>query len=99
MSDATVVPAPSGQNRPAPARNDAGSLRITETPRLRVEMLHPHLRNVRRQVGDLDELTESVRAIGVLQPLMVAPHPDLDGEWVIIAGRNRSAYLDLPPTR
>jgi ParB/RepB/Spo0J family partition protein len=59
--------------------------------RLPVAVLHPNLRNVRRQVTDLDELTESVRVFGVLQPLTVAPHPDLPGEWVIIAGHRRHA--------
>jgi ParB/RepB/Spo0J family partition protein len=71
---------------PAPA------VRAGEQPtRLPVSVLHPNLRNVRRQVTDLDELTESVRVFGVLQPLTVAPHPDLPGEWVIIAGHRRHA--------
>jgi ParB/RepB/Spo0J family partition protein len=59
--------------------------------RLPVVVLHPNLRNVRRQVTDLDELADSIRVFGVLQPLTVAPHPDLPGEWAIIAGHRRHA--------
>ncbi|MBV8576556.1 MAG: ParB/RepB/Spo0J family partition protein [Acetobacteraceae bacterium] len=37
----------------------------------------------------LAELVESVRARGVLQPLLVRPHPTLSGRYQIIAGERR----------
>lgn len=45
----------------------------------------------RQQVGEeaLDELAASIRAHGVLQPLLVRPHPDLGDCFQIIAGERR----------
>ncbi|MCL2428919.1 MAG: ParB/RepB/Spo0J family partition protein [Alphaproteobacteria bacterium] len=37
----------------------------------------------------LDELTESVRARGILQPLLARPHPAAEGRYQIIAGERR----------
>ncbi len=37
----------------------------------------------------LDELTQSVRARGVLQPLLVRPHPSSPGRYQIVAGERR----------
>ncbi len=55
--------------------------------------------NVRRDVGDISELTDSIREEGVLQPLLVRPH---NGKYEIIAGSRRytaaaHAGLDLLP--
>ena len=41
----------------------------------------------RREIGDLTELTDSIKAKGVLEPLLVKP--TLDGRWTIIAGERR----------
>lgn len=40
---------------------------------IKIEALRPHPHNPRRQLGDLSELTESVRESGVLQNLTVVP--------------------------
>ena len=37
----------------------------------------------------LDELTESIRSRGVLQPILARPHPDTPGHYQIIAGERR----------
>ena len=39
--------------------------------------------------GRLQELTESIRHQGVLQPILVRPHPDQPGRYQIIAGERR----------
>lgn len=39
--------------------------------------------------GALDELTESVRERGILQPLLARPHPGAEGRYQIIAGERR----------
>ncbi len=39
--------------------------------------------------GAIDDLVESVRAQGILQPLLVRPHPDEAGRFEIIAGERR----------
>lgn len=57
-----------------------------------VEAIHPHARNVRRSLGDLSELTSSVKASGIMQPITVAPR--LDGpnsQYVVVAGHRRLA--------
>jgi len=53
--------------------------------------LHPGKYQPRHQFGDeqLHDLSESIREKGVLQPLLVRPHPELVGEFEIIAGERR----------
>ena len=59
---------------------------------LAIEDVHPHPDNVRRDLGDLTELTNSIKAQGVLQPIVVVPNPDgIDGEMLLIAGHRRLA--------
>lgn len=53
---------------------------------LRIEKIEPHHANVREDLGDL---ARSIRQQGILQPLVVQPHPALDGRYRIIAGHRR----------
>lgn len=57
---------------------------------LNVADLQPHPDNPRTIVGDLSELTRSIRARGILQPLLVLPAND-DGVYFIAAGMRRHA--------
>lgn len=59
-----------------------------DVARLPIEALVPNPHNPRRSFGDepLDELTQSVRTHGVMQPLLVRP---VDGRYEIIAGERR----------
>lgn len=70
--------------------------------RVKVDRITPHDRNVRRDLGDLDELAASIKAQGVLQPLVVAPVAITQEEqkasagllpqrYVLIAGHRRLA--------
>ena len=70
---------PRGAERPRPQR------------RLPVEALTPNPRNPRHRFADvdLDELTESVREKGVVQPILVRPAPGEAGSFEIIAGERR----------
>jgi len=43
--------------------------------------------NVRRQVGDVTELAASIRAIGLLQPIVI--RPAVTGGFEVVAGRRR----------
>lgn len=52
--------------------------------------LAPHPDNPRTSLGDLTELTRSVRSHGILQPLVVLP-ADEQGVYRIIAGHRRHA--------
>lgn len=57
-----------------------------------IESLRPSGLNVRKVFDDqaMAELTESVRQVGILQPLLVAPDPEGgDGKYIIVAGERR----------
>ena len=56
---------------------------------LRVDILHPHPNNPRKDLGDLTELAESVKESGVMQNLTVVPHIDIEGEYTVIIGHRR----------
>jgi ParB family chromosome partitioning protein len=53
-----------------------------------VEQLDPNPEQPRVEIGDLTELTTSVKEKGVLEPLLVKPS-QLKGRWMIIAGERR----------
>ena len=62
---------------------------------LPVELLYPHPDNPRKDLGDLQELSDSIRAKGVLQNMTVVPYaqPDegVNGYRVIIGHRRLAA--------
>lgn len=55
---------------------------------IKVEQLDPNPEQPRVEVGDLTELTTSVKEKGVLEPLLVKPSA-VKGRWMIIAGERR----------
>lgn len=59
---------------------------------LPIEQLHPHPDNPRKQLGDLTELADSIRAKGVFQNLTVVP---FEGNYRIIIGHRRRAASEL----
>jgi ParB family chromosome partitioning protein len=69
---------------PAPERG-AGARQIEITK------LHPGKYQPRRTMGEdeLKDLSQSIRELGVLQPILVREHPDKAGEYEIIAGERR----------
>ncbi len=56
-----------------------------------VEHIHPNLQQPRQHYDEaaLEALAASIREQGVLQPLVVRPHPDKSGEFQIVAGERR----------
>lgn len=54
-----------------------------------VDQLHPHPNNPRKNLGDLTELAESIKAKGVLQNLTVVPAEE--GYHVVIGNRRHAA--------
>lgn len=69
---------------------------------LHVSRLKSHPRNVRDDLGDLAGLAESIRAHGILQPIVVEQAPMGGGQFLIIAGHRRyaaarKAGLDMVP--
>lgn len=59
--------------------------------RLPIELVHPNPNQPRRDFDPdaLAELAASLKAKGVIQPLIVRPHPDRPGEYEIVAGERR----------
>jgi ParB family chromosome partitioning protein len=53
-----------------------------------VEQIDPNPEQPRVEIGDLSELTESIKDKGVLEPLLVKPSA-AGGRWMIIAGERR----------
>ncbi|HUJ99306.1 MAG TPA: ParB/RepB/Spo0J family partition protein [Stellaceae bacterium] len=66
-----------------------------EAPRatraLPVELLHPGRYQPRRYFDTESQqaLVESIKAQGILQPLLVRRHPDIEGHYEIVAGERR----------
>ena len=58
-------------------------------PLLQLERIHPHPSNPRHHAVADDELIESIRDQGLIHDLVVAPHPDLEGEYRLIDGHRR----------
>ncbi|MGE3446674.1 MAG: ParB/RepB/Spo0J family partition protein [Microbacteriaceae bacterium] len=57
---------------------------------LNLSDMAPHPDNPRTSLGDLTELTRSIRSHGIIEPLVVLPAND-DGVYLIVAGRRRHA--------
>ena len=56
--------------------------RIKQTINIPVRDLHPHPKNPRKNLGDLEELTESIKKNGIMQNLTVIPgFYRANGEW------------------
>lgn len=65
---------------------------MTGLPQIPVERIFPNPDNVRRDLGDLAELSASIRARGLLQPLVVE---QTQRGWLIVDGHRRyQAALD-----
>lgn len=59
---------------------------------IKVECIHPHPKNPRKNLGDLTELTDSIRTFGILQNLTVVP--DGTEGYVVICGHRRLAAAE-----
>ena len=60
-----------------------------------LEHIHPHPDNLRKDLGDLTELAESIKKNGILQNLTVIPKEGESGEYIAIIGHRRSAAAKL----
>ena len=56
-----------------------------------IEKIHPNANQPRRHFNEdaLEELSESIRSNGVLQPILVRDHGERPGEYEIVAGERR----------
>lgn len=65
---------------------------VTMIPRSKLE---PHPDNPRKDLGDLSELSASIKARGILQNLTVVPSPGNTGKYRIVIGHRRFAATAL----
>lgn len=63
---------------------------MKEMQYIAIEQLHPHLDNPRKDLGDLTELTASIKQSGIYQNLTVVPR-EAGGYTVVIGHRRRAA--------
>lgn len=61
---------------------------LEELLELELEQVHPAKDNPRRKVGDVDELADSIRAMGVIEPLVAVRE---NGHFLLVAGARRHA--------
>ncbi|GGE06833.1 chromosome partitioning protein ParB [Aureimonas endophytica] len=89
---------PAASAAPAPASAPQAERHVA------IDALGPNPRNPRRNfdTGDLEELTASIRAHGIVQPILVRPMPGAEGRFEIVAGERRwraakaAALKDVP---
>lgn len=65
-------------------------------PMIPVDSLRPSPANARTDLGDLEELAASIRAVGLLQPLVVH---QVRGGWQVVDGHRRLAAAKLAHAR
>nr|DAL11022.1 MAG TPA_asm: chromosome partitioning protein [Caudoviricetes sp.] len=64
------------------------------TLRIPVKSLHAHPGNPRKDLGDISELTESIRVKGILQPLTAIPiieNGEMTEDYTVLIGHRRMA--------
>jgi len=63
----------------------------TERAELNIELIVANAKQPRRTFieSELEELAESIRTKGVLQPILVRPDPSVPGQYEIVAGERR----------
>ena len=60
---------------------------------IRTDLLYPHPQNPRKDVGDVSELADSIKAQGIKQNLLVTP--TLDGSYRVVIGHRRLAAAKI----
>lgn len=65
---------------------------------LPIDKIEPNPAQPRTEIGDLSELTSSIKQNGVLEPLLVKPNRE-NGTWMIIAGERRWRASNLAGLR
>lgn len=76
---------------PASGNDSDAAIEALSPISLRLDAVIPNPRQPRKTFleHDLQELTDSIRAKGVIQPILVRPAPDLAGQYEIVAGERR----------
>jgi len=80
-----------GEDSPAPEPAGAPADETRPARTAPVEFLRPNRYQPRRRFdeAEIDSLVDSIRANGIIQPILVRRHPDEPGRYEIIAGERR----------
>lgn len=75
---------------PAAIDSEATAAHRTDyEPLLHLERIHVHPHNPRHDAVADDELIASIRDQGLIHDLVVAPHPEIEGDFILIDGHRR----------
>lgn len=79
-----------GENEPD-QQDGTGDAGVSPTNEVPVELIRNNPNQPRRTfpVEEIDELAQSIRERGIIQPILVRPMPDAPGEYQIVAGERR----------
>lgn len=66
-----------------------------EVVSLEVGLICPNPKNPRKRLGDVKELAASIEAQGIRQNLLVVPHPEISGQYLLVIGHRRLAAAKL----
>lgn len=64
----------------------------TQVARIKVTQVRAHATNVRKELGDLRDLAESIQRFGIMQPITVEHRPD---HWLLRDGHRRIAVATM----
>lgn len=85
-----TTPKPPPRSTPASVAAEESAAHHTQfNSNVHLDLIDVHPKNVRRDAVADEELVESIRAQGLVQPLVVAPHPAEADRWLLIAGHRR----------
>lgn len=68
----------------------------TRIKRVDIDLIDPNPDNPRKNLGDLEELTDSIRAFGILQNLMITTGEE-KGRFIVVCGHRRLAAAKKAP--
>jgi ParB/RepB/Spo0J family partition protein len=72
-----------------PSMHEPGDTPVNGQTFVHISRVHSHPGNIRKVLSDLPEMAASIRACGILQPLIVEPHPSKPGHFQLVAGDRR----------
>lgn len=68
---------------------------ITTIHEIDIDLIDPHPKNPRKDLGDLTEIAASIKANGIFQNLTIVPRPDVEGRYYAVIGHRRRAASKL----
>ncbi len=97
LIDELLIPDPAESASRALVPAGPGNFYQTAIALVHIERLHTNRRQPRRKVDDaaIQELAQSIRTRGLLQPILVRNHPDFSGDFEIVAGELRWLAAEL----